>query len=217
MQNTFRGGARTRHENHPHHHDSNGRPHGRHGGDTQRHGRDAYRHGGFGRGARGADGFGAEGRMGRRGGRGHRTARGDIRMAILALISEQPRHGYEIIQAIDERSGGRWRPSPGSIYPTVAQLEDESLVDTEKVEGRRMVTLTEAGTAYVAEHRAEIDAVWDKTGDSSDEPTDALRAELQQLVAAVRQIAGVGSPEQIAATAEALSQARKATYRLLAE
>lgn len=211
MQNTFRGGARTRHENHPQHHESDGRPHGPRG-------RDAHRHGGFGRGGRGPDGLGVEGRMGRRGGgRGHRTARGDIRMAILALISEQPRHGYEIIQAIDERSGGRWRPSPGSIYPTVAQLEDESLVDTEKVEGRRMVTLTEAGTAYVAEHRAEIDAVWDKTGDSSDEPTDALRAELQQLVAAIRQIAGVGSPEQIAATAEALAQARKATYRLLAE
>jgi len=133
------------------------------------------------------------------------------------LVCEQPRHGYEIIQAIEERSGGHWRPSPGSIYPTVAQLEDEGLVDTEKVEGRRMVTLTAAGTAYVDDHRAEIDGVWDKAGGSADEPTAQLRTEVQQLVAAVRQVAGVGGPDQIAATVTALAQARKAIYRLLAE
>lgn len=173
-----------------------------------------HRHGGFGFG----DGppFGPLG-FGRRGGRGRRTSRGDIRLAILALVSEQPRHGYEIIQAIEERSAGRWRPSPGSIYPTVAQLEDEGLVDTEKLDGRRMVTLTAAGTTYVDEHGAELAAVWDKAGESTDEPNDALRSEAGQLVAAVRQVAGVGNPEQVQAAIAALADARKAIYRLLAE
>jgi len=199
MHDTTEGGSRTRH----------GRPRR-----TDAH----HRHGGFGPfGGLGPDGpqFGP-GHLGRRG-RGRRTSRGDIRTAILALVCEQPRHGYEIIQAIEERSGGHWRPSPGSIYPTVAQLEDEGLVDTEKVEGRRMVTLTAAGTAYVDDHRAEIDGVWDKAGGSADEPTAQLRTEVQQLVAAVRQVAGVGGPDQIAATVTALAQARKAIYRLLAE
>lgn len=172
-----------------------------------------HRHPGF-------DRFGLDGRrgsMGRRGGRGRRTDRGDIRTAILALVAEQPRHGYELIQAIEERSGGNWRPSPGSIYPTVAQLEDEGLVDTEKVEGRRMVTLTAAGTSYVAEHSSDIDGVWEKAGESVDEPTRQLRAEVAQLISAVRQVAGVGTEEQVQAAMAALAEARKTIYRMLAE
>ena len=94
-------------------------------------------------------------------GRGRRTARGDIRAAVLALVAEQPRHGYEIIQEIAERTGGAWRPSPGSVYPTLSQLEDEGLVRVEQADGRRVVHLTEEGTRYVEEHRAELDAVWD--------------------------------------------------------
>ncbi len=138
-------------------------------------------------------------------------------MAVLALVAEQPRHGYEIIQAIEERSGGNWKPSPGSIYPTVAQLEDEGLIDTEKIDGRRMATLTPAGTAYADEHRTEIDGVWDKAGESVDEPTQQLRAEVHQLVAAVRQVAGIGGQEQVQAAVTALAEARKTIYRLLAE
>ena len=79
---------------------------------------------GFGPGPRGFGPF--PGPRGRRGGR--RTSRGDIRLAVLALVAEQPRHGYEIIQEIAERSGGSWKPSPGSVYPTIQQLEDEGLV-----------------------------------------------------------------------------------------
>src|SRR3954470_598837 len=95
-------------------------------------------------------GFGGPGGRpfpGPRGGRrGRRTSRGDIRLAVLALVAEQPRHGYEIIQEIAERTGGAWRPSPGSVYPTLSQLEDEGLVRVEQSEGRRVVHLTEAGT-----------------------------------------------------------------------
>lgn len=209
MHDTSTGAGPRRQHGHEHeHHSERGGPRGARGERGERR-----RHSGFGR--WGIDG--PPGAMGRRGSRGRRTDRGDIRMAVLALIAEQPRHGYEIIQAVEERSGGNWKPSPGSIYPTVAQLEDEGLLDTEKVEGRRMATLTAAGTAYVEEHRTEIDGVWDKAGGSVDEPTQQLRAEVHQLVAAVGQVAGIGGQEQIQATVTVLAEARKTIYRLLAE
>ncbi|MHA6784226.1 PadR family transcriptional regulator [Pseudonocardia saturnea] len=159
------------------------------------------------------------GGRGRRGGR--RTSRGDIRAAVLALLAEQPRHGYEIIQEIAERSGGAWRPSPGSVYPTISQLEDEGLAVVEKTDGRRVVSLTEAGTAWVAEHREELDAVWEQVGRSADEWADgeagALWEQLGQLHAAAQQVMGAGTPEQVTAATAALTEARKTIYRLLAE
>jgi DNA-binding PadR family transcriptional regulator len=154
---------------------------------------------------------------GRGGRRGRRTSRGDVRSAVLALVAEQPRHGYEIIQEIGERTGGVWRPSPGSIYPTVSQLEDEGLVRTEKVDGRRVVHLTEAGTSYVEEHRAELDAVWEAAGDDLDNDAAALWEQLAQLHAAAHQVMSAGTPEQITAAGAALAEARKTIYRLLAE
>ncbi len=152
-----------------------------------------------------------------RGRRGRRTPRGDVRSAVLALVAEQPRHGYEIIQEIGERTGGAWRPSPGSIYPTVAQLEDEGLVRTEKADGRRVVRLTDEGTRYVAEHRAELDAVWDAADRDLDDDAAALWEQLAQLHAAAHQVLSAGTPEQVAAAGTALAEARKTIYRLLAE
>ena len=152
-----------------------------------------------------------------RGRRGRRTPRGDVRSAVLALVAEQPRHGYEIIQEIGERTGGVWRPSPGSIYPTVSQLEDEGLVRTEKVEGRRVIHLTEAGTRHVEEHRAELDAVWDTASRDVDDDASALWEQLTQLHAAAHQVMSAGTPEQITAAGAALAEARKTIYRLLAE
>jgi DNA-binding PadR family transcriptional regulator len=149
--------------------------------------------------------------------RGRRTARGDIRAAVLALVAEQPRHGYEIIQQIAERTGGSWRPSPGSVYPTLNQLEDEGLVRVEQADGRRVVHLTEAGTAYVAEHRAELDAVWSSVGAPDDDEASELWKQLQQLNAAAQQVIGAGTAEQITAAGAAIADARKAIYRLLAD
>lgn len=154
---------------------------------------------------------------GRGGRRGRRTPRGDVRSAVLALVAEQPRHGYEIIQEIGDRTGGAWRPSPGSIYPTVSQLEDEGLVRTEKVEGRRVIHLTEAGTRHVEEHRAELDAVWDAASRDVDDDAAALWEQLAQLHAAAHQVMSAGTPEQITAAGTALAEARKTIYRLLAE
>jgi DNA-binding PadR family transcriptional regulator len=187
---------------------------------------------GFGRGPRGrggrrgpfagfGPGFGPGGPRGgfpgRGGRRGRRTSRGDVRSAVLALVAEQPRHGYEIIQEIGERTGGTWRPSPGSIYPTVSQLEDEGLVSTEKADGRRVIHLTEAGTRYVEEHRAELDAVWDTASGDVDDEATALWEQLTQLHAAAQQVMSAGTPEQVTAAGAALAEARKTIYRLLAE
>jgi DNA-binding PadR family transcriptional regulator len=150
-------------------------------------------------------------------GRGQRTSRGDVRAAVLALVAEQPRHGYEIIQEITERTGGAWRPSPGSVYPTLSQLEDEGLVTVEKSEGRRVVRLTGAGTAYVAEHRAELDAVWESAGRDVDAGAAELWEQLAALHAATHQVMSAGTPEQVTSASTALAEARKTIYRLLAE
>ena len=161
-------------------------------------------------------GFGPGFPGGPRGRRGRR-ARGDTRLAVLTLLAEQPRHGYEIIQEIGERTSGAWRPSPGSVYPTLAQLEDEGLVRTEESDGRRTVRLTETGQTYVEQHREELDRVWDVTGDEISEPVANLRTQYGQLHAAVRQIMTAGSDAQRSAAADALAEARKTIYRLLAE
>uniref|UniRef100_UPI0015F02C50 PadR family transcriptional regulator n=1 Tax=Pseudonocardia pini TaxID=2758030 RepID=UPI0015F02C50 len=136
----------------------------------------------------------------------------------LALVAEQPRHGYEIIQEIAERSGGRWKPSPGSVYPTLSQLEDEGLVRVEQTDGRRVVHLTEAGTTYVEEHREELDKVWTAFDEDEDAgPETALWEQLAQLHAAAQQVMAAGTPEQITQATESLTEARKTIYRLLAE
>ncbi len=127
-------------------------------------------------------------------------------------------HGYQLIQQIVERSGGVWTPSPGSVYPALQQLEDEGLVALERVEGRNTASLTEAGREHVDTHRADLGAPWDDvSGGVSSEARD-LRGELVgSLMAAVHQVAHVGTREQAAKAAEVLVDARKALYRILAD
>ncbi|MBP2367110.1 PadR family transcriptional regulator [Pseudonocardia parietis] len=176
--------------------------------------------GGFGPGGFGPGGFGPGGPGRGFGRRGRRTARGDVRTAVLAVLADGPRHGYEIIQEITARSGGQWKPSPGSVYPMLSQLEDERLVRSEQTDGRRVVHLTEEGTRHVEEHRAALDAVWapfSEENATGDEPGDGLGEELSKLFAAAQQVAAAGSAEQITSATESLAEARKALYRLLAE
>src|SRR6188508_961258 len=97
--------------------------------------------------------------------RGPRARRGDVRAAILDVVStaqwnEEPVNGYQVIQQISERSKGAWRASPGSVYPTIQQLEDEGLVETDDTRGRRSLRLTPEGSTYCAEHADELAAVW---------------------------------------------------------
>ena len=153
---------------------------------------------------------------GRPGGRrGGPRARGDVRAAVLLLLDEQPRHGYDLIQEITERSSGAWTPSPGSVYPTLQALEDEGLVTLERVDGRRTASLTPEGQAHVDEHRERLGNPWTPTG--SQDSALAFREEFLTVRDAVRQVARVGTPAQHAAAAAALTAARKELYRILAE
>ena len=126
-------------------------------------------------------------------------------------------HGYELIQRIQDKSGGLWQPSPGSIYPALQQLEDEGLLAFERVEGRKTATLTEAGTAYVEEHRAELGVPWDDVSGGVSGEARELRELIGALMGAVHTVSHVGTPAQVAQASEVLVQARKSVYRILAE
>lgn len=152
---------------------------------------------------------------GPRGGRRRRgRSRGDVRAAILLLLDEQPRHGYDLIQEITDRSAGAWTPSPGSIYPTLQILEDEGLVTIAQIEGRRTASLTDAGAEYVADNRAQLGTPWDSGSDRSADL--AIRKEILALKDAAAQVVRVGSPAQYAAATEVLATARRELYRILA-
>ena len=152
------------------------------------------------------------------GGQRPRAARGDVRSAILALLAEEPRHGYQIIQDISERSGGQWKPSPGSVYPALSALQDEGLVDDEKVEGRRVFSLTPSGLAHVEERRDELAGVFDAfTSDSEPDDVTDLRQLLFGVGGAAVQVVTTGTPEQVAAARKVLQGARRDLYRLLAD
>jgi len=139
--------------------------------------------------------------------------RGDVRTAILALLAEEPMHGYQIIGQLGERSGGMWRPSAGSVYPTLQQLEDEGLVKGEERDGRNVYALTDDGKA-AAERSAKSPAPWDMPGAS--EAAD-LRDLVFQLGAAASQVSQVGGSETVDRARAILVEARRSLYRLLAE
>jgi DNA-binding PadR family transcriptional regulator len=146
--------------------------------------------------------------------RGHRARRGDVRSAILTLLNERQMHGYEMIQELEERTGGRWRPSAGSIYPTLQLLEDEGLVKGAEVEGKRVFSLTDEGRKAV-EDRAEEKSPWE--GGDDDSPHHALRAEAFRLRAALIQIGRAGEEDQVKQAVEIVKDSRRKLYGLLAD
>ncbi len=159
------------------------------------------------------------GRHEMRGGRGHgrgrhRVRRGDVRSAILALLDDRPMHGYEMIQELEERTGGRWTPSAGSIYPTLQLLEDEGLVTAEEVDGRKVYSLTDTGKKEVPE-RTEGGRPWEQ-GDE-DSPRFEVRSELFRTIGAAKQIARGDDDEQMTKAAEILKETRRKLYGILAE
>ncbi len=158
-------------------------------------------------------------RGGHRGGRGGRphVGKGDVRAAILLLLDEAPFHGYQLIHRIEERSGGIWRPSPGSVYPALQLLEDEGLVCPEQEEGRRVFHLTDAGRAYVTEQRTELEASRDAVTSRVNPKARTLHDLVGQLAVAVDQVTQVGTPAQLDAAQEALIATRRQLYRILAD
>src|ERR1700745_636962 len=153
------------------------------------------------------------------GGRGPRVRRGAVRAAILDLLAEgQPWNGYQIIQEIGARTQGVWRPSAGSVYPALQQLEDEALIKAEAAgeDRRRMYTLTEEGQAYVTEHADELRASWDAVTGSVDNAEVQLRHTIHQVIVAVTQVAQAGSAAQVQQADKILADTRRALYRILA-
>jgi DNA-binding PadR family transcriptional regulator len=171
------------------------------------------RHGGFGGpgqwGGFGGPGFGPRGRR-------RRMRRGDVRAALLVLLDEQSLNGYGLMQEIERRSGGAWRPSPGSVYPALALLEDEGLVRAEEEQGRKLYRLTDEGTKHVAEHRDELGEPWATLAEGVGEGRLELRGLVGQLAAAVMQVAAAGDDAQVARAKELLAATRRGVYRILA-
>lgn len=142
-----------------------------------------------------------------------RTRRGEIRTGLLSILSEGPGHGYEIIQRIEEKTGGAWKPSPGSVYPTLQMLQDEGLVTVEERDGKRIFSLTDEG-------RTESER---RSSEAGDDPwmrgrpdVTALFEAIKPLFLAAKQVSMAGDPTQIAAAVGVITEARKKLYQLLA-
>jgi DNA-binding PadR family transcriptional regulator len=164
----------------------------------------------------GGFGFGFGFGPGQRGPRGRRARRGDIRAAALLLLAEEPRNGYGLMQEIEDRSGGVWRPSPGSVYPALAQLEDEGLVRSVERDGRKLFELTDEGRAYVDGHREQLGTPWETVAEGVPDELHELRLAAQALAVAAMQVAQTGSKAQLTDATRILEDARRGLYRLLA-
>lgn len=152
---------------------------------------------------------------------GTRMGRGDVRSAVLALLAEKPMHGYQIIREIEERSGGSWKPSAGSVYPTLQLLADEGLISSEESNGRKTYALTDEGTAAAEEAGP---APWDTETETKSGPFgthNPFDGELPKagmaLAQAAAQVRRTGTPEQITEAVTVLEDARRRLYSILAQ
>ena len=149
--------------------------------------------------------------------RGAKAGRGDVRAAILALLQEGPRTGYQIMSEIEERSGGAWRPSPGAVYPALAQLADEGLIVGEESGGRRTFSLTDAGRDYVEQNPERARGAWESQAQQEAWEVPGLFAEAARLGAGIVQIAHAGTPGQVQEAERLLEETRRRLYRILAD
>ena len=161
-------------------------------------------------------GFGPGGHRGPRG--GGRRRRGDVRLALLMLLSlDSPMNGYQLMQGLEERSDGRWRPSPGSVYPALAQLEDEGLIHSVDTEGEsgRAFELTDKGREQLAE-RGEQKPPWEPEQDDEGNPRYEIRRSIGGLVRTAAHVFQDGTAEQVDEALKILEEAKRKLYRLLA-
>jgi len=160
--------------------------------------------------------------------RGPRVRRGDVRTAIIDVLhrarkADEPINGYQVIQEIAELSHGEWRPSPGSVYPTIQQLQDEGLVEADDARGRRTIRLTDAGVAWAEDNGSELAAVWapftpvQETAPEQPSGQADIKSEIGQVVSAVWQLATQGSEQQKKAALDVLVDTRRRLYGILAD
>ncbi|GAA1924706.1 PadR family transcriptional regulator [Nocardioides hwasunensis] len=160
--------------------------------------------------------------------RSPRVRRGDVRTAIIDVLhrarrAEEPINGYQVIQEISELSNGEWRPSPGSVYPTIQQLQDEGLVESDDERGRRTIRLTDSGVTWAEDNAADLAAVWAPFArteqPAGDEPSGQadIKSEIAQVVSAVWQLGTQGSDQQRRAALDALVDTRRRLYGILAD
>jgi len=149
------------------------------------------------------------------GGRGRRR-RGDVRAAVLILLAEEPRNGYQLMQTIEERSRGTWRPSPGSMYPTLAQLEDEGLIRGVERDGTKLFELTDQGREHVEQH-ARGTAPWEEDEEADGRSIPEIASLVVQIGKAAWQVAHEGDERQVEKACETLAETRRALYGILAE
>jgi DNA-binding PadR family transcriptional regulator len=147
---------------------------------------------------------------------GVRMGRGDVRAAVLALLAEKPMHGYQIIHEIEERSDGAWKPSPGSVYPTLQLLADEGLIGAEESNGRKTYSLTDEGRR-VAEAGADQPAPWEAEGVRGSGRATALPKAGIELAQAAAQVGRSGNPEHVKQAVAVLDEARRKLYSILAQ
>jgi DNA-binding PadR family transcriptional regulator len=147
---------------------------------------------------------------------GMRMGRGDVRAAVLALLAEGPMHGYQIIHEIEERSGGAWKPSPGSVYPTLQLLADEGLISAEESNGRKTYSLTDEGR-QTAQAAADQPAPWTASSAQDSGRASALPKAGIELAQAAAQVGRTGTPEQVKQAVAVLEEARRKLYAILAQ
>jgi DNA-binding PadR family transcriptional regulator len=147
---------------------------------------------------------------------GGRMGRGDVRAAVLALLAEKPMHGYQIIREIEDRSGGAWKPSPGSVYPTLQLLADEGFISAEESNGRKTYSLTDEGRR-IAEAAADQPAPWDAQSVRDAGRAPALPKAGIELAQAAAQVGRSGTPEQVKQAVAVLEEARRKLYSILAQ
>jgi len=135
----------------------------------------------------------------------------------LLLLAEEPRNGYQIMQEVQERSDGAWRPSPGSVYPALQQLEDEGLIRSEEHDGRKLFALTDAGRDFVSERGSERPAPWAQVGGDVGSQARELGKLMREVAFAFAQVVQTGGESQMGKAREILTQARRDLYRILAD
>jgi DNA-binding PadR family transcriptional regulator len=151
-------------------------------------------------------------------GRGRaRVGRGDVRLAVLGVVAEGPLHGYTIIQTIEERTDGVWRPSPGSIYPVIELLAEEGLVTVEKQKGQRTVTITDDGRAFVEENDDAINELFERLAEDTHGDHREIKGLFGGIIQASMQVMMTGSDSQVTQAKKILGDTKRSLYRILAE